>query len=220
MGLRRTWETLASDWIRWARSPELDDHFWHFHLPRFLELLPPPGGLTVDVGCGEGRLGRILTRMGYRVVGFDSAFPLVHAAAVHPQGHPVVVADAARLPLRDGVADLVVAFMCLHDFDDLSATVQETSRVLNRGGRLCVALLHPLVTSWLTGSYGVEQRYVQTVERAGDRMTYHGVHRPLAAYSAALETAGLVIESMREPVKRTGEKVTVPYLHIRARSAK
>jgi 2-polyprenyl-3-methyl-5-hydroxy-6-metoxy-1,4-benzoquinol methylase len=56
------------------------------------------------MGCGEGRLGRILTQAGYRVIGFGTAFPLVHAAAVHPQGHPVAVAvaDAARLPVRDG----------------------------------------------------------------------------------------------------------------------
>jgi SAM-dependent methyltransferase len=217
MHLRRTWEAMAVDWIQWSRSPELDDDFWQFHLPHFLRLLPPPGTLTIDLGCGEGRLGRILSQTGYRVIGFDTAFPLVHAAAVHPQGHPAAVADAARLPVRAGVADLVVAFMCLHDLDDLPGAVREAARVLAPGGRLCIALLHPLVTSWLTGAYGVEQRYVHTVERAGRRMTYHGIHRPLAAYGAALEAAGLVIEVLREPVRKTEEKIVVPFLHIRAR---
>jgi hypothetical protein len=39
----------------------LDDDFWQFHLPEFLRLVPAPGRPTVDVGCGEGRLGRVLT---------------------------------------------------------------------------------------------------------------------------------------------------------------
>lgn len=213
--MRDTWESTATEWIQWARSPELDDDFWQFHLPHFLRLLPPPGQLTIDMGCGEGRLGRILARTGHRVIGFDTAFPLVQAAAVHPQGHPVAVADAARLPLRDGVADLVVAFMCLHDFDDLQGAIEEAARILAVGGRLCIALLHPLVTSALAGRYDLEQRYAQTVAQAGHRMTYHGVHRPLASYGAALESAGLLVEALREPVKTAAGRVTVPFLDLR-----
>jgi len=37
-------------------------------------------------------------------------------------------------------------------------------------------------------------------ERAGQRITFHDVHRPLEAYSRALEAAGLLIEAIREPV--------------------
>ena len=33
MSLRDAWETRASDWARWARSPELDNDFWDFHCP-------------------------------------------------------------------------------------------------------------------------------------------------------------------------------------------
>lgn len=213
--LRNTWESEAADWIAWARSPELDDDFWQFHLPHFLNLLPTPGTLTVDMGCGEGRLGRILTRSGYRVIGFDTALPLVRAAAAHPEGHPVAVADAARLPVREGLADLVVAFMCLHDFDDLRGAIREAARILTPDGRLCIALLHPLVTSKLAGAYDVEQRYEQAVAKPGHRMTYHGFHRPLATYAAALESAGFLIEALREPVKTTTERDTVPFLHLR-----
>jgi SAM-dependent methyltransferase len=213
--LRNTWNSEAADWIAWARSPELDDDFWQLHVPHFLNLLPPPGKLTVDMGCGEGRLGRILTRSGYHVIGFDTALPLVRAAAVHPEGHPVAVADAARLPVRDGLADLVVAFMCLHDFDDLRGAVEEAARVLAPDGRLCIALHHPLMTSKLAGDYQAEQRYAQTVAKPGHRMTYHGVHRPLATYAAALESAGFLIEALREPVKTTAGRQTVPFLHLR-----
>ena len=131
MSLRDAWETRGADWVRWARSPELDNDFWGFHVPEFLRLVPAPGRLTVDVGCGEGRLGRVLATSGHRVVGFDASPTGVRAAATHPEGHPVAVADAVRLPLPDDAADVVIAFMSLHDFDDLRAAVAEVARVLS-----------------------------------------------------------------------------------------
>ena len=37
-----------------------------------------------------------------------------------------------------------------------------------------------------------------TVERDGGRLTFHSEHRPLEAYSRALEDAGMRIEAIRE----------------------
>jgi ubiquinone/menaquinone biosynthesis C-methylase UbiE len=202
-------ETRASDWVRWARSPELDDDFWSFHLAEFLRFVPAPGRLTVDVGCGEGRLGRVLAKSGHRVVGFDASVTSVRAAATHPEGHPVAVADAVRLPLPDDAADLAIAFTSLHDFDDLRAAVAEVARVLAPDGRICVAQLHPVVSARMVDGYAAERRYSFTVERAGLEMTYEGAHRPLGAYFDALETAGLVVEALREPI--------VNFLHLRGR---
>lgn len=218
MSLRDAWEARAPDWVRWARSPELDDDFWRFHLPEFLRLVPPPGRLTVDVGCGEGRLGRVLARSGHRVVGFDASLTSVAAAATHPQGHPVAVADAARLPLGDDAADLAIAFMSLHDFDDLRAAVAEVARVLVPDGRFCVALLHPVVSAEMVDGYAAQRRYSFTVERAGRQMTYEGTHRPLGAYFAAVEAAGFVVEALREPVARRDDgSPYVNFLHLRGR---
>jgi hypothetical protein len=36
-------------------------------------------------------------------------------------------------------------------------------------------------------------------ERGGIKMTFHSEHRPIEAYSRALEAAGLLIEAIREP---------------------
>ena len=145
---------------------------------------------------------------------------MVQAAAAHPQAYPVAVADAARLPLRDDAADLVVAFMCLHDLDELQPAVLEMARVLAKDGRLCIALLHPLVTARLAGAYPVPGRYQHTVERVGRRMQYAGIHRPLAAYGVALEAAGLVIEAVREPIAEAADGLlSTPFLHLRVRHA-
>jgi SAM-dependent methyltransferase len=218
MTLRDAWETRAADWVRWARSPALDNDFWDFHLPEFLRFLPAPGRRTVDVGCGEGRLGRVLAASGHHVVGFDASPTSARAAATHPDGHPVAIADAARLPLPDAAADLAIAFMSLHDFDDLPAAVTEVARVLVPDGRFCVALLHPALTARLVDGYATERRYRFTVENGGLQMTYEGTHRPLASYFAALETAGFVVESLREPVAvRHDGRPAVNFLHVRGR---
>ena len=218
MNLRDSWEARASDWVRWARSPELDNDFWDFHLPEFLRFVPAPGRLTVDVGCGEGRLGRVLASSGYRVVGFDASMTSVRAAATHPEGHPVALADAVRMPLADDVADLAIAFMSLHDFDDLPAAVAEVARVLVPGGRFCIALLHPALTARLVDGYAAERRYSFTVQNAGLEMTYEETHRPLGAYFDALETSRFVVESLREPVAvRDDGRPVVNFLHVRGR---
>jgi 2-polyprenyl-3-methyl-5-hydroxy-6-metoxy-1,4-benzoquinol methylase len=52
----------------------------HLHDASIYELLPPPRGLTLDVGCGEGRLTRELSARGYEVVGVDASTALVEEA--------------------------------------------------------------------------------------------------------------------------------------------
>src|ERR1700682_5639646 len=78
--LRGAWDEHAGDWVRWARSAELDHAFWRLNLPALVDLLPAPSGLTLDVGCGEGRVARALKELGYSVMGLDSSPVLVAAA--------------------------------------------------------------------------------------------------------------------------------------------
>jgi hypothetical protein len=107
--------------------------------------------------------------------------------------------------------------MCLHDFDDMTAAVAEAARILASDGRFAIALLHPVFTTRLTGSYADEQPYALTIDRAGQTMTYHGRHRPLTAYTTALAAAGLAIETIREPLNTNSGKNTMPFVHLLAR---
>jgi SAM-dependent methyltransferase len=207
--LRDVWEAEAENWAAFARAPEHDHYFWRFNLPRFLDLLPPPGRLAVDLGCGEGRVPRLLQARGYQVIGLDASPTLVRLAR-EEHGPPTVLSDAARVPIRSGVADLGVAFMSLQDVDDLAAVVREAARVLHRGGRLCAAIVHPLnsagafeandETFAIRDSYLKSRPLVVPIERDGLTMTFHQVHRPLETYVGALVDAGFEIEALREPV--------------------
>jgi SAM-dependent methyltransferase len=210
--MREAWEANAKDWIAWSRAPG-HDSYWRFHRDAFLPLVPPPGRVTLDVGCGEGRVGRDLTHLGHQVVGIDGSPTMAAAAATHPDsGTTVLVGDAAALPLRDGIADCAIAFMSLQDIDQMEAAVREIARVLKAGSRFVVAITHPLNTAghFKTGpeegsrpfviedSWFERRPMADTCERGGFTMTFHTEHRPLRDYTDALANAGFLIERMRE----------------------
>ena len=137
-----SWEWQAEDWARWARTPG-HDSYWLFRDLFFDAIVPTPGRLTLEVGCGEGRVARDLAQRGHTVVALDASPTLVAmAAAADPAGR-YLVADAAALPFGDGCFDTVVAYNSLMDVADMPAAVQEASRVLEPGGRLCVCVTHP-----------------------------------------------------------------------------
>jgi SAM-dependent methyltransferase len=205
--LREHWERQADAWARFARTSGHDEFHEEFNLPAFLELLPPPGRATLDVGCGEGRVGAELARRGHRVTGVDSSARMVELAR---QRHDAVVADATALPFADASFDLVVAYMSLMNMDDLDGAVGEIGRVLERGGRLCSADIHPFnvgefvdddpeAAYVITGSYLEPAAKVFESERDGIHVTFRDQPIPLERYSRAFESAGLALEALREP---------------------
>ena len=209
--MREGWEAEAQNWARLARTPGLDHSHEDTNLPPFLDLVPGPGRRTLDLACGEGRVGRVLASLGHRVVGVDASPTMVRLAAAHQQPATAVLADAARLPFPDEAFDLVVAYMCLHDIDAMPQAVSEAARVLGRPGRLCAAIPHPVNTAGgfrvpeaaapyvISGSYLDPARSDWVFDRGGIRMTFHSEHRPLESYVRALEAGGLLIEAIREP---------------------
>jgi SAM-dependent methyltransferase len=232
MSLRDAWEAEARNWVGWARTPG-HDSYWQFHRDRFLELLPEPSGLTLDLGCGEGRLPRDLKAAGYQVIGIDASPTLVaEAQAADPDGD-YRVADAAKLPFADASVQLVTALLSFHDMDDMDGAIAEAARVLVPGGRLCAAVVHPINSGGhfelstsdsafvIRESYFAERQYADAVERDGLRMTFTSRHRPLESYFAALESAALLVERLVEVPDTTAPRgdrwQRIPlFLHLRA----
>jgi SAM-dependent methyltransferase len=200
------WEEEAHSWIRWARTPG-HDVYWHVAPLFFSQILPPPSGETLEVGCGEGRVARALAEHGHAVIGVDSAPTLLAAAREVDPGGTYVLADSAHLPFDDGRFGVVVAYNVLMDVEDLDGTVAEAARVLQPGGFLCICVIHPLNdAAVISGDAFVLQRpYLtseavdETVEGGGLRMRFRGWRHPLERYAVALEAAGLVIDRLREP---------------------
>jgi SAM-dependent methyltransferase len=230
------WDEHATAWIAWARAPR-HDSYWRFHRDLFLEIVPPPSGRTLDIGCGEGRLSRDLAALGYDVVGVDSSPTMLAAAREAAPEMELHIADAAQLPFGAEEFGLAVAFMSFQDVDDLDGAVSSAARVLTAGGRLCVAIVHPLNSAGafesrtarspfvVGGSYLDESTTDETVERDGLRMRFAGRHRPLQSYTEALAANGFVVERLREPrlpeagftSRRSARWCRIPlFLHLRA----
>jgi SAM-dependent methyltransferase len=204
------WEEQAPNWIRWAREPD-HDSYWRFHREAFLASLPAPGGLTLDIGCGEGRVSRDLRELGHRVVGVDQSPSMIAAAReADPEGE-YVEADAAALPFEDGSAGLAIAFMSLMDMDDMPAGVREIARVLEPGGLFVASVVHPLNSAgqfvprdggedapYVIDSYREQRRYADTIERAGLPMTFNSRHFTLEDFWRAFRDAGLLVTDLRE----------------------
>ena len=210
------WEAVAGRWAELVRGG--DDSF----SPQddaFFALLPPPGRLALDLGCGEGRVARRLRSLGYGVVGADSSPTLVRLAREADAGGDYRIADAVALPFDDGSFDLVVLFMSLQDMDDAATAIREGGRVLEPGGRLAFAIIHPFWTAGLADEEGdrfvIRGSYLDVVPHVRPVMQVPSVHRPLGHYFRGLEAAGLAVQTLREvPLqKRLSGRLPV-YLHV------
>jgi SAM-dependent methyltransferase len=181
-----------------------------------------------------------LKDLGHNVLGIDTSPSLIAAARGLDPSLDIRLADAAALPFDDASADLAIAFMSLHDMNAMPAAVREAARVLQPGGRFCVAIVHPLNSAGrfetttreepapfvIKGSYLGTFDYSDAVERDGLSMTFHSQHRPIESYFLAFEEAGLLVKTLREPkvpdrvVKsdrgRRWQRVPL-FLHLRAR---
>ena len=211
--LSEAWERNAADWARWTRVPGHDVYHERLNWPGFSALLPPPGRSTLDVGCGEGRVGRRLHEDGHRVAGIDSSRTLVELAREAGGYDELVCGDAAALPWEARTFDLAIAYMSLQDVDDLPGAVGELARVLEPGGRLCLAIVHPLnrPPEALDG-YFEDRRFAEELERDGLSMTFESIDRPLEAYTRALARAGFLIEQLREPRPSAAALASAPRL--------
>ena len=85
-------------------------------------------GDVLDIGCGDGRLARALPPS-VAWTGCDFS-PAMLASAPRP----VVRADAARLPFRDGSFGAVAALYMLYHLPRPADAIAEARRVLRTGG--------------------------------------------------------------------------------------
>jgi SAM-dependent methyltransferase len=109
----------------------------------------PPGGVVVDVGCGDGALAAALgslTSAGAGpaapgaarrvVVGVDLARAPLGAARARGVAPVQADLDGAGVPLRSGCADAVTSLDVIEHVFDPAAHVAEAFRLLRPGGRL------------------------------------------------------------------------------------
>ena len=176
-----------------------------------------PEGLDVlDAGCGEGYLSRILARQGATVTGIDFSANLIEAARAQSLNDTLSVSfdvgTVDDLPYEDEAFDLVVCNHLMNDLRDPAKAITEFSRVLRRGGRLIILMLHPCfynrhaerdqtTNGLLASSYfdvrSIEQNF--EVDGLTSPVANTAWFRPLEFYTEQLRRSGFVIADLTEP---------------------
>ncbi|MFF4007788.1 class I SAM-dependent methyltransferase [Streptomyces sp. NPDC001717] len=118
-----------------------------------------PGDRVLDAGCGTGRaLSALRAAVGPAgtVLGADLTPQMLAAAqrAGRAAEGTLLLADVARLPLRDEVLDAVFAAGLIAHLPEPAANLRELARVVRPGGRL--ALFHPIGRAALAARHGRE----------------------------------------------------------------
>jgi len=153
------WDDYAPfyDWENAQTLGRRDVAFWRG--------LTKSKGPILELGCGTGRLLIPLARTGARIIGIDRSAPMLaegRARVVRlPRARrpPMLRGDIRALPFTRASFGVVMApygmLQSLLSDADLRATLDETARVLKRGGLLGIDLV-PDLPSW--AEYGPRVR--------------------------------------------------------------
>ncbi len=176
---RAVWDGWAGDYVAAGeRAWTAAEPYWGiWAVPESQVGLLPDGvaGLdTVELGCGTAYVSAWLARRGARPVGLDNARAQLATARrlqrEHGLAFPLLHADAERVPLRDGCADLVISEYGASIWCDPYRWVPEAARLLRPGGRLTFLVNGALLMLCMPDADGVPA--------AGELLRpYFGMHR-------------------------------------------
>ncbi len=141
-------------------------HFWfaarRVIVDRLLATETATGPKDVfDIGCGTGWLVERLAAAGHRMTAVDYRPEAIAAIRERCPGARGIVADAARIPLADGSADVIVLLDVLEHTDD-SAALAEVHRLLRPGGLVLIGVpAFPWLWSFRDEDAGHVRRYTR-----------------------------------------------------------
>lgn len=161
---------------------------------------------VVELAAGTAYFSAWLARAGARPVALDLSHEQLATARRLQRQHgprfPLLQADAQRLPLPDGCADLVVSEHGAAAWCDPAHWLPEAARLLRPGGRLVFLTNSHLSAMCVPEENGVAgeqllrgQREAFCVEWPGGGVEFHPSHGDWIHY---LRRAGFVVEAMHE----------------------
>lgn len=112
------------------------------YLKKYLHLNELQGANVLEVGLGYGTVGQLLALAGSNYHGLDIASNAVdmtkHRLEQHGFSGDVRVGSMITCPFQDNYFDYVISIGCFHHTGDLQACVDQTYRILKKGGRAIV----------------------------------------------------------------------------------
>ena len=168
---------------------------------------------VVELACGTAYVSAWLARAGARPVALDLSGEQLATArrlqrSVGP-AFPLVQADAERLPLADGCADLVVSEHGAAAWCDPERWLPEAARLLRPGGRLVFLTNSQLSALTVPSDGGVAgERLLRGYAEArrvrwpGGGVEFHPSH---GDWVRLLRAAGFAVEAMHEVFAPAGD---------------
>lgn len=184
----------------WADSPYQEHYVW----PAVRSLLPDLEGLSVlDAGCGVGHYAERFLSAGADVVGVDASAEALAAARERCGDRATFHRRDLADPLAfadDGAFDLVFCNLVLDHVEAWRPPLAEFHRVLEPGGVLVFATVHPfrryLNHRETLSSYHGTEGYV--VEWGNTDTEIRSYYRPVGEVVGALADAGFAITEFLE----------------------
>jgi SAM-dependent methyltransferase len=198
------WITLVNEVGEFGRQHVLDQ-------PMLRRISDKDFQKVLDVGCGEGRFCRQLSKPGRQVIGIDPIASLIeHARDLDPQGD-YRLGKAEDIAFADGTFDLVISYLTFIDIPDIAKGISEMCRVLAPGGTLLIANLNSFHTAsmphgWTKNAAGEDQFLIDRyMEEREEWVGWGGVevtnwHRPFSAYVELLLKQDMILRHFEEPL--------------------
>jgi malonyl-CoA O-methyltransferase len=145
------------------------------------------GARALDLACGTGRYGRVLSATGaVEITSLDFSPEMLRRSASPRR----VRGDMARLPFASAVFDVVISGLAVGHAADLQQWMNEIARVLAPDGSLLYSDFHPDAAAT-----GMTRSFVDDEQRR--RSVSHFPHA-LKDHRRAAHNARLSIEAVRE----------------------
>jgi ubiquinone/menaquinone biosynthesis C-methylase UbiE len=129
------------------------------------------GKVVADVGCGNGRIGRLIVRDCKKYIGLDmsdslTAFPTYIKGI---ENVTLIRASATDLPLEDETVDVAICWGVMHHTDNPEKAFDELLRITKPGGHILIFVYSPAFDS--------RRNFNQLVRELPHDVTFHLVER-------------------------------------------
>jgi SAM-dependent methyltransferase len=193
---RRKYRTVSVEagYGLWARK--YGDFYDRFDVDVFsrsaLLLAGLPGARVIDLGCGNGRIGKWMKSVGAAsVVGVDRSIDMLAHANERNVYERTVVGEMTATGMPEASFDGAITSMALCHVADLCAFFQEARRLVRRGGWLAVLDYHPFFLFM-----GIPTHF-DPVDGSDTIAIENHVHALSAFFHAACET-GFTVREIEE----------------------
>ena len=150
---------------------------------------------VLDLGCGTGRYCALLAERGASVVGLDPSPQMLERAkqkAVVLGEIDLYCGTIDKMDFPNDHFDLVVSALALSHLPELKSTLQESVRVLKRGGWMIISDIHPY---WPVSGHN----YVEFFDETGQEYRIPEYPHLIEEYWHLFQELGMQIEEIREP---------------------